>query len=96
MNMPSVYFNNHTAKWNYERQNNDDTEYIRADLANQPETNLLEEAYMRGFTQGAKEERKDLTPLINRLCEAILFGWKDAAELARKALTQIKEGEEEK
>ena len=33
MKMPKVYFNNHTAKWNYERQNNDDTEYIRADLA---------------------------------------------------------------
>ncbi len=33
MNVPKVYFNNHTAKWNYERQNNDDTEYIRTDLA---------------------------------------------------------------
>lgn len=32
MNVPKVYFNNHTAKWDYERQNNDDTEYIRADL----------------------------------------------------------------
>lgn len=53
-----------------------------------------EEAYMRGFAHGAKEERKDLTPLINRLCEAILFEWKDAADLARKTLTQIKAQEE--
>ena len=53
-----------------------------------------EEAYMRGFAQGAKEERKDLTPLINRLCEAILFEWKDAADLARKILIQIKAQEE--
>ena len=53
-----------------------------------------EEAYMRGFAQGAKEERKDLAPLINRLCEAILFERKDAAELASKTLTQIKAREE--
>ena len=53
-----------------------------------------EEAYMRGFAQGAKEEWKDLTPLINRLCEAILFEWKDAVDLARKTLTQIKAREE--
>ena len=53
-----------------------------------------EEAYMRGFAQGAKEERKDLTPIINRLCEAILFEWKDAADLARKTLTQIKARED--
>lgn len=32
--------------------------YIRADLTEQPETDLLEEAYMRGFAQGAKEERE--------------------------------------
>lgn len=50
-----------------------------------------EEAYMRGFAQGAKEEREAFTPLINRLCEAILFEWKDAADLARKTLIQIKE-----
>jgi hypothetical protein len=68
--------------------------YIRTDLAKQPEADLLEEAYMRGFIQGAKEERKDLAPLINRLCEAILFEWKDAADLARKTLTQIKAQEE--
>ena len=68
--------------------------YIRADLTEQPETDLLEESYMRGFAQGAKEERKDLTPLINRLCEAILFEWKDAADLARETLTQIKAREE--
>ena len=68
--------------------------YIRADLAKQPETDLIEESYMRGFAQGAKEERKDLIPLINRLCEAILFEWKDAADLARETLTQIKAREE--
>ena len=32
--------------------------YIRADLTEQPETDLLEESYMRGFAQGAKEERE--------------------------------------
>ena len=60
----------------------------------QPEVDLEEEAYMRGFAQGAKEELKDLTPLINRLCEAILFEWNDAADLARKTLTRIKAKEE--
>lgn len=39
---------------------------------------------------------KELIPLINRLCEAILFEWKDAADLARKTQIQIKEREEEK
>ena len=46
------------------------------------------------FIQGYEQAEKDLTPLINRLCEAILFEWKDAADLARKTLTQIKAREE--
>ena len=48
----------------------------------------------RAFKAGAEWQRKDLIPLINRLCEAILFEWKDAADLARKTLTQIKAREE--
>ena len=46
------------------------------------------------FIQGYERAEKELTPLINRLCEAILFEWKDAANLARKTLTQIKAREE--
>lgn len=69
MNVPKVYFNNHTAKWDYERQNNDDTEYIRADLAERPETDLLEESYMRGFAQGAKEERERMLEDIAKLID---------------------------
>ena len=45
------------------------------------------------FVAGYKEAEKDLIPLINRLCEAILFDWKDKdqAELAWKIQSQIKE-----
>lgn len=45
------------------------------------------------FVAGYKEAEKDLIPLINRLCEAILFDWedKDQAELAWKIQSQIKE-----
>ena len=39
------------------------------------------------------KSEKDLIPLINRLCEAILFDWEDKAELARKIQNQIKEKE---
>jgi hypothetical protein len=46
------------------------------------------------YAQGYRKAEKDLAPLINRLCEAILFEWKDAADLARKTLTQIKAREE--
>lgn len=46
------------------------------------------------FEKGYEQAEKELTPLINRLCEAILFEWKDAADLARKTLTQIKTREE--
>ena len=42
------------------------------------------------FIQGYEQAEKELIPLINRLCEAILFEWKDAADLASKTLTQIK------
>ena len=47
------------------------------------------------YARGYRKAEKELIPLINRLCEAILFEWKDAAELARKTLTQIKAQEEE-
>lgn len=43
------------------------------------------------YKEGYEQAEKELIPLINRLCEAILFEWKDAAELARKTLTQIGE-----
>ena len=46
------------------------------------------------YAQGYRKAEKDLTPLINQLCEAILFEWKDAADLARKTLIQIKAREE--
>ena len=46
------------------------------------------------FIQGYEQAERDLIPLINQLCEAILFEWKDAAELARKTLIQIKGREE--
>lgn len=49
-----------------------------------------------GYINGYEKAEEDFTPLINRLCEAILFEWKDAADLARKTLTQIKAQEEEK
>lgn len=46
------------------------------------------------FVAGYKEAEKDLIPLINRLCEAILFDWEDKAKLALKIQGQIKkEGE---
>ena len=43
--------------------------------------------------KGYEQAEKDLIPLINRLCEAILFDWKDKdqAELAWKIQSQIKE-----
>ena len=41
--------------------------YIRADLAEQPETDLLEESYMRGFAQGAKEERERMLEDIKEI-----------------------------
>lgn len=43
--------------------------YIRADLAEQPETDLLEESYMRGFAQGAKEERERMLEDIAKLSD---------------------------
>ena len=43
------------------------------------------------YQEGYERAEKDLIPLINRLCEAILFDWKDKAELARKIQNQIKE-----
>ena len=46
--------------------------------------------YIKGYEQAENE----LIPLINQLCEAILFEWKDAADLARKTLIQIKAREE--
>lgn len=43
--------------------------YIRADLAERPETDLLEESYMRGFAQGAKEERERMLEDIAKLSD---------------------------
>ena len=47
------------------------------------------------FQNGYERAEKEFIQLINQLCEAILFEWKDAADLARKTLTQIKAREEE-
>ena len=49
----------------------------------------IRQIYIKGYEQA----EKDLIPLINRLCEAILFDWedKDQAELAWKIQSQIKE-----
>ena len=43
------------------------------------------------YIKGYEQAEKDLIPLINRLCEAILFEWEDMAELAWKIQSQIKE-----
>ena len=48
----------------------------------------------KAYQEGYEQAEKELVPLINRLCEAILFEWKDAADLARKTLIQIKERKE--
>lgn len=45
------------------------------------------ESYIKGY----KQAEKDLIPLINRLCEAILFDWDNKAELARDIQSKIKE-----
>ncbi len=52
-----------------------------------------QESFRWGFEQGVDWAEKDLIPLINRLCEAIMFDWEDKAELARKIQNQIKEKE---
>ena len=50
-----------------------------------------QESFRWGFEQGVDWAEKDLIPLINRLCEAILFDLEDKVELARKIQIQIKE-----
>ena len=45
----------------------------------QPETDLLEESYMRGFAQGAKEEREGLSPTMMTYA-AEVFGGKTLLE----------------
>ena len=52
-----------------------------------------QESFRWGFEQGVDWAEKDLIPLINRLCEAILFDLEDKVELARKIQSQIKEEE---
>ena len=83
--------------------------YIRADLAEQPETGLLEEAYMRGFAQGAKEERESLSHTMltyaadvfsgKMLLEDISYSYRQELaeyfrDLAREIQAQIKAQEE--
>lgn len=87
----------------------DGIKYIRADLAeltwedmeNEHGKELLyvcqktaEREHRSGVREGKAQAEKELIPLINRLCEAILFESKDAADLARKTLTQIKARED--
>ena len=50
-----------------------------------------QESFRWGFEQGVDWVEKDLIPLINRLCEAILFDLEDKVKLARKIQSQIKE-----
>lgn len=49
--------------------------------------------YRAGFEVGYEQAEKELIPLINRLCKAILLG-EDAADLARGVQAQIKAREE--
>lgn len=55
---------------------------------------LYHTCFVDGYKEGYEQAEEELIPLINRLCEAILFDWKDAADLAWKTLTQIKVWEE--
>lgn len=70
--------------------------YPEKDALNKKATGHYDPNYPRrkAHRQGYEKAEGELTPLINRLCEAILFEWKDAADLARKILTQIKAREE--
>ena len=71
--------------------------YPEKDALNKKATGHYDTNYPRrkAYQQGYEQAEKELIPLINRLCEAILFEWKDAADLARKTLLQIKAQEEE-
>ena len=50
---------------------------------------LLFHEQRRLFQEGYEQAEKELIPLINRLCKAILLG-EDAADLARGVQAQIK------
>lgn len=43
----------------------------------------------KGYEQGYEQAEKDLIPLINRLCEAIIMDWDSKDELAKKTLLEI-------
>ena len=44
----------------------------------------------RGYFQlGYEQAEKDLRPVINKLCEAILFDWDNKADVAWESLKQI-------
>lgn len=47
------------------------------------------------FEKGYEQAEKELIPLINRLCEAILFESRNKVELVLKIQAQIEEKEEE-
>lgn len=52
-----------------------------------------EESWMNGYKAGASDERKNWTALVYRLCEAILFDWKNKEEFARETALKLKENE---
>ena len=52
-----------------------------------------EESWMNGYKAGASDERKNWTALVYRLCEAILFDWKNKEEFARETARKLKEME---
>ena len=56
-------------------------------------TSLQQEQPEADFEVGYEQAEKELIPLINRLCKAILLG-EDAADLARGIQAQIKAREE--
>ena len=49
--------------------------------------------YYTCYVDGYEQAEKDLIPLINRLCEAILMDWENKADVARETLTKLKEYE---
>ena len=66
--------------------------YPEKDVLNKKATGHYDANYPRrkAYQQGYEQAEKDIIPLINRLCEAILFDWEDKVELAWKIQSQIK------
>lgn len=65
MKASSVFFNNHTAKFNFERVNNDDTEFIRKDLVDDMLSIAEDHAYFAGSTNEREKMIKKALEWIN-------------------------------